>query len=238
MREGFNHELKAGIPARHLGSTSVGSAPVDLRAFMEQVRQKRVELGLSLQDVAVQADISVPYLCQLERGQKTNPTLSTLERLARALNLPLHVQDPGADDSLGACRDLIYRVIANLPDTEQRKMVATTARARLAWVLKKLLALAGVTRELLADRLQLSLNGLDDILNLRTGFNPAVAKRLCRLTRIPEDYFYKGTLDWEGLPTGPSGWDEIQALIKELATSGVKASQVRAALMALRHVRR
>lgn len=234
VHEGLNHEPKAGFPAGYQGPPSSGVAPVDLRAFMEQVRQKRLELGLSLQDVAVQAEISVPYLCQLERGQKTNPTLQTLERLARALNLPLQVQDPSADDSLAAARDLIQRTIKNQSEMEQRKMIATTARARLAWVLKKLLGLAGVTRELLADRLQLSLKGLDDILNLRTGFNPTVCKRLCRLTNIPEDYFYKGILNWEHLPPGPTGWDEVQGLIKQLALEGVSATQVRAALLALR----
>lgn len=74
----------------------------------------------------------------------------------------------------------------------------------------------------------------DHILHLRTGFNPALARRLCLLTRIPEDYFYKGLLEWDALPAGPTGWDEIQALLRDLATSGASATQVRAALLALR----
>ncbi len=238
MRDGLTHEPKAGIPTGHHGTTSSGALPVDLRTFMEQVRQKRLELGLSLQNVAIQAEISVPYLCQLERGQKTNPTLQTLEKLARALNLPLHGQDGGASEPLGYGRELIEKVIANLAEGEQRKMVATTARARLAWVLKKLIGLAGVSRQVLADRLQLTQTGLDDILNLRTGFNPTVAKRVCRLTQIPEDYFYKGILQWEGLQSNSTGWDEIRGLIKQLATEGISTTQIRAALLALRQRQR
>ena len=47
----------------------------------ERLRELRSERGLRLKDVAEVADISVPYLSDLERG-RTNPSLETLQTLA------------------------------------------------------------------------------------------------------------------------------------------------------------
>lgn len=56
----------------------------------ERLRELRSERHLRLKDVAEVADISVPYLSDLERG-RTNPSLETLQVLAGAYELT--VQD-------------------------------------------------------------------------------------------------------------------------------------------------
>ena len=54
----------------------------------ERLRARRVELGLTLAEVAEKAGLSLPYVSNLERG-RGNPTLEALGALARALDVPL-----------------------------------------------------------------------------------------------------------------------------------------------------
>jgi transcriptional regulator with XRE-family HTH domain len=54
----------------------------------QRLRARRVELGLTLAEVAEKAGLSLPYVSNLERG-RGNPTLEALGALARALDIPL-----------------------------------------------------------------------------------------------------------------------------------------------------
>lgn len=53
-----------------------------------QVREFRNRLGMTVVDLARQADLSPGMLSKIENGQ-TSPSLSTLQNLARALNTPV-----------------------------------------------------------------------------------------------------------------------------------------------------
>jgi len=54
----------------------------------ERLRARRVELGLTLAAVAQKAELSLPYVSNLERG-RGNPTIEALTALAHALEVPL-----------------------------------------------------------------------------------------------------------------------------------------------------
>ncbi|MEL6211643.1 MAG: XRE family transcriptional regulator [Pseudomonadota bacterium] len=54
----------------------------------EQVRTFRVALGMTLAELARSASLSVSMLSKIENGQ-TSPSLTTLQQLATALNIPL-----------------------------------------------------------------------------------------------------------------------------------------------------
>ncbi|MEW5960590.1 MAG: XRE family transcriptional regulator [Chloroflexota bacterium] len=54
----------------------------------EHVRQRRRELGLSLQALAEQTDLTASFLSLVERGRNT-PSLDSLRRIAEALDVPL-----------------------------------------------------------------------------------------------------------------------------------------------------
>jgi transcriptional regulator with XRE-family HTH domain len=45
--------------------------------------------GLSQRALAKQVRVTQPYLVQLERGARRNPSLDVLKRLARALDIPV-----------------------------------------------------------------------------------------------------------------------------------------------------
>lgn len=53
------------------------------------LRGRRVELDLTLKQVAERAEVSVGYVSNLELA-RGNPTLSTMERVFRALDLRLY----------------------------------------------------------------------------------------------------------------------------------------------------
>jgi transcriptional regulator with XRE-family HTH domain len=56
-------------------------------ALSERVRALRAAAGLSQQEVAVRADLSLSQVSKLEQGTKADPRVSTLLALARALGV-------------------------------------------------------------------------------------------------------------------------------------------------------
>jgi len=63
------------------------STPVSGR-IARMVSRRRKTLGLTLQQLSNQTQISVGYLSQIEHGAHT-PTIDMLERLGRGLQIPL-----------------------------------------------------------------------------------------------------------------------------------------------------
>lgn len=55
----------------------------------QKLKQRRDELNLSLRALAAQTDLSAAFLSQIERG-KSNPSLNSLQRIAKTLGVPLH----------------------------------------------------------------------------------------------------------------------------------------------------
>ncbi|MEJ5253951.1 MAG: helix-turn-helix transcriptional regulator [Acidimicrobiales bacterium] len=59
-----------------------------LEALGQFIRSQRQQAQLSLRDLAARANVSNPYLSQLERGLH-EPSMRVLKAIAGALNLPL-----------------------------------------------------------------------------------------------------------------------------------------------------
>lgn len=73
------------------GSSAPGAAEHTLeQAIGHQVRHHRKQAGLTVAELAVAAQISPGMLSKIENGQ-ISPSLSTLQMLAAALNVPLTV---------------------------------------------------------------------------------------------------------------------------------------------------
>ncbi len=58
------------------------------RTIGERIRKRRTELELSLRGLAEKTRVSASFLSQVERGQ-VSPSLSTLQAIAEALQVPL-----------------------------------------------------------------------------------------------------------------------------------------------------
>ncbi|MFA5135734.1 MAG: helix-turn-helix transcriptional regulator [Patescibacteria group bacterium] len=55
----------------------------------ERIKQHRTDRSLTQEQFAVRARVTYATLIKLESGANTNPTLKTLRKLARALNIPI-----------------------------------------------------------------------------------------------------------------------------------------------------
>jgi transcriptional regulator with XRE-family HTH domain len=79
------------------------------------MRARREQLGYTLAAVAEEANVSVPYLANLENG-RGNPTFNVLTSLANALQAPLHdlVRSSGHEEALLAEETLR---LATMPDS-------------------------------------------------------------------------------------------------------------------------
>ncbi len=89
--------LKIGRPA---GSKSFD--PVAARAFGEAVREERLLLGMSQEDLALKAQVERSHMGKIERGEHV-PNLTMILRIASALSVK-----PGV---------LVDRTVDLLPDT-------------------------------------------------------------------------------------------------------------------------
>jgi transcriptional regulator with XRE-family HTH domain len=79
-------------------------------ALSERVRSLREASGLSQQEVAVKADLSLSQVSKLEQGTKADPRASTILALAKALgvrpgqlieDLPITEEEPAAKPPSG-----------------------------------------------------------------------------------------------------------------------------------------
>ncbi len=58
--------------------------------FGQHLRQARLDRNMTLNDLSSKSETSVTYLSDLERGTLSNPTLDTLRRVAKALDVSLN----------------------------------------------------------------------------------------------------------------------------------------------------
>lgn len=80
--------------ARELGDYVAKNYPELVRAatIQEQLRQRRVEQGMSLRDMEAASGITYSTLCKIEGGY-WNPALGTIEKMCEALGCHLEIED-------------------------------------------------------------------------------------------------------------------------------------------------
>jgi transcriptional regulator with XRE-family HTH domain len=90
----------------------------------DRLRTYRTRAGLNQEELAEKAGVHPTYIGQLERGEK-NATLETVEKIARALDLPFEVLfEAIIDGDLGnsVAREC-YELVTALPEREQRAIL-------------------------------------------------------------------------------------------------------------------
>jgi transcriptional regulator with XRE-family HTH domain len=86
-RRGVEKKVRAPLSPPPVVDTAVAKPPIDERAGAA-IRRGRLERGLTLNDLASAANISVPMLSRFENGQST-ASLIMLERICSALGTDL-----------------------------------------------------------------------------------------------------------------------------------------------------
>ena len=61
-------------------------SPKRLSRVIQKLREAK---GMTQRDLAGKAKVTPGYIAQLEMGQKKNPSLAVLQRLAKALGVPV-----------------------------------------------------------------------------------------------------------------------------------------------------
>lgn len=54
--------------------------------YDNKLKMLREEKGLTMAELSELSGVSVGYICHLERGSRKNPSISTMEKIANALN--------------------------------------------------------------------------------------------------------------------------------------------------------
>jgi len=54
--------------------------------YYSKLKNIRKEKGMTLEKLSELSGISVGYLCHLERGSRTNPSIEVMEKVAKALD--------------------------------------------------------------------------------------------------------------------------------------------------------
>lgn len=90
----------------------------------ERIRRSRNTVGLSQNELAEKAGLHGTYIGQLERGEK-NATLESIERVARALNMPIEalVENIVMGDGVNQTAVESYNLISSLPHTDQEVLL-------------------------------------------------------------------------------------------------------------------
>ncbi|QWU16586.1 Transcriptional regulator, contains XRE-family HTH domain [Paenibacillus sophorae] len=57
----------------------------------QHIQHLRLEKGLSLSELAGKADVAKSYLSNVERNIQSNPSIQFIEKIAEALDVPVHV---------------------------------------------------------------------------------------------------------------------------------------------------
>lgn len=98
-----NHDTKSGNPAFDQdphGDTDDDGRLLE-KSIGREVRSAREKLGITISELAKSSRISAGMLSKIENGQ-TSPSLSTLQSLAKALNVPVTSLFKGFDEERDA----------------------------------------------------------------------------------------------------------------------------------------
>jgi len=95
----------------------------------ERIRAYRKRSGLTQEELAERAELHHTYIGQLERGEK-NATLETVEKIARALDLPFEVLFEAivTGNTDNAIAKEAYELITSLPEKEQQALLELLKR--------------------------------------------------------------------------------------------------------------
>lgn len=176
----------------------------------ERLAWARNQQGMILQQVSERSGLAIGYISQLEKGAKKNPTVSALERLAKALNVSVafllgEVQGPPSGSGEGAMLvggtawatgQRFARHLDSLPRAEQDRIAQQTVEQRFGMVVDFLCTHFDkiYTRAVVAYQLGISVRALNDILERNVEVGYTVLNQMATITSIPIGFFATGDL--------------------------------------------
>lgn len=87
------------------------------------IKSLRESRGLSINQLAVKAGVSASYLGRVEKGKRKSPTILTIEKIAKALDVPLERIIVGKKQEkyirLSKLKELIKETVVNKEEKEK-----------------------------------------------------------------------------------------------------------------------
>lgn len=175
----------------------------------ERLAWARNQQGMILQQVSERSGLAIGYISQLEKGAKKNPTVSALERLAKALNVSVafllgEVPGPaftehgamlGGGHSWSIGQEFA-RYLEGLSAAERERIMNMTVEQRVGMVVDFLCQRFSrvYTRAVVAYQLGVSVRALNDVLERNVEVGYAVLNQMPVITGIPLKFFATGDM--------------------------------------------
>lgn len=176
----------------------------------QRLRWARTEQGITLQQLSDRCHRAVSYLCQLEKGNKDNPTKQTVEALAGALGVrpaflfgevpsPAHGSWPQAEvahRAAGLSR-AFRRYWEGLPAYIRTGLECAAIEERFTFVCRFLFEQDphNFTPIELAWQLGMSVRQFEAIMHGRSEVSHTYMEQLIKLTGVPMTFLTYGTLE-------------------------------------------
>jgi transcriptional regulator with XRE-family HTH domain len=187
-----------------------------------RLRWARSQQGITFQQLSERCDRAISYLCQLEKGNKENPTWQTVEALAAALGVrPAFlfgevtgpragpIQASPESDRLGSH---FRRHYATLPEAQRLDLVYGLPEQRFSAVALFLLEHFPdqFTPVELAYQLGMELRQFRHITELSGEVSHIYLEQLARVSGVPVSFFTHGAMDLD--PAGPAVGNAVEYL--------------------------
>lgn len=164
---------------------------------MSWVRKQR---GITFQTLSEKSGLAISYLCQLEKGVRTNPTRQTVCAVAAALGVrPAFLfGEPGPGQAHAPELGRRFRqYVDQLPEARRSDLAAATLNDRFAAVVEFLVDQYPdlFSRAEIAYQLQMSYANLEDIIHSRAVVSHTYLEQLALLAGIPLHYLTTGSFE-------------------------------------------
>ncbi len=83
------------------------NTPYDVKAVGRRLARLREELGISMRELAVKAEVSASFVSRVEAG-KASPTIMTLQKFLQALNVDV-AEFFQREDTLDPAQQVVFR---------------------------------------------------------------------------------------------------------------------------------
>ncbi|HLN63221.1 MAG TPA: helix-turn-helix domain-containing protein [Symbiobacteriaceae bacterium] len=164
---------------------------------MSWVRKQR---GITFQHLSEKSGLAISYLCQLEKGVRTNPTRQTVCAVAAALGVrPAFLfGEPGPGPAHAPELGRQFRqYVEQLPAVRRNDLTVATFNDRFAAVVGFLVDRYPdlFTRAEIAFQLQMSYANLEGILNNQVDVSHTYLEQLALLAGIPVHFLITGSFE-------------------------------------------
>ena len=70
------------------------------KSFFEQMKDRRIQIGMTIKDLSIETGISEGYISHLENGNRNNPSFNTILKLCTALGMSINLKEENQSENV------------------------------------------------------------------------------------------------------------------------------------------